>query len=539
MTFLHPYALAGAVAVPLAVLIALWRARRQEVTVPSLVLWDRLRERVAEAGQRRRRAIDLPLVLAAAFAALAVLASAGPLLVRSAPAGRHIVFVVDLSASLSARDPGGSTRWQKLQAELDRAMSQLRAEDRVTVLPWPEAAARPAARLTPEDTRRALDALRPADVPADISKAAPVALGYIAPGEAGRCVVFTDDPAPLGDELPPNLAVVAVGGPLDNVGIVGFAVEAGEVFAAILNRGPARDVPVELSADGKPVRTQSLRLAADTRRDLVWPVPQPEPKKLELRLSIDDTLAADNAAVAILRPPRALSVALIGPECEPLRRALNAMQDVIATGVAATDASAETFDLRIYYSVAPAQVPAGSAAFVAPGRDVGPLRVGAEAPAGELAAVATSPLLRDVDLSEIRIVFARPLDAPGLQPVARCAAGTVIATLTLDDSALIYVGFDFASATTDWPLRWSFPVFWANVVALARGSAPTGWLCERGSGAANLLDERETALGGAAVAFAPQMLGEAPTTAHTQFDASAWLAAGALVSALAHWRAKR
>ena len=63
MTLLHPTALIGAVAVPLAVLIALWRARRQDLDVPSLVLWDRLRERLAEAGRRRRRTIDLPLLL--------------------------------------------------------------------------------------------------------------------------------------------------------------------------------------------------------------------------------------------------------------------------------------------------------------------------------------------------------------------------------------------------------------------------------------------------------------------------------------------
>jgi len=374
---------------------------------------------------------------------------------------------------------------------------------------------------------------------ADIAKALPIALGIIEPGEAGRCIVFTDDPNALGDPLPPRVSVVAVGGSAENVGIVAFDVDGADVYTAILNNGPARDLTVELLGDGRSIETKKLHLAARAREDVLWAPPTPD-DELRVKLNANDALDADNTVVALHRPRRTLRVALIGPESEPLRRAFNSIPEVVVTRVADPAALAESFDLCVFYSVTPESLPSGFVALVGPDNDVGPLRIGSRAPVAELIAAGESPLLKDVDLAGIRLASARPAQAPGLRAEAVSEAGTLIGTLTSGDSTLLYVGFDFSSGTTDWPLRWSFPVFWSNVVDLARGSAESGWVVATGEvGAANLLDEGESALGGTTVAFSPDMLGEAPKAVAASVDLSPWLAAAALVLLLAHWTAKR
>jgi len=540
MTFLHPYALIGLAAVPLAVLIALWRARRQEITVPSIVLWERLRARIAESGHRRRRAIDLSLVLAAAFALLAVLAAVGPMLLHETGAGRHLVFVVDLSASMQARTADEMTRWRKLRDELDRAFGLLRAEDRVTLVPWPKESAEPLVRQTPHAARRAMRLLHPGPLPADIARALPIALGHIAPGEAARCIIFTDDPAALGGILPGNVSVVSVGESIDNAAIAAFDVDGGEVYTAITNNGGRRDVAVALKQDDGPARKRDVQLAANSRRDIVWKLLSPEPKKLTVTLEAPDALDADNRVVAVLRARRTLRVALIGPECEPLRRAFDAMADVAVTRFEDAAAGFDDFDLRVFYSISPEELPPGHVVLIAPERGVGPLRVGAETAAGALIARRDSPLVGSLDFSGVTVISARPGEATGLRPAVSSSAGKLIGSLTSDDSLLIYVGFDFASATTNWPLRWSFPAFWANVVGLIRDSAQAGWSCDRGTRyAANLLDERESTLAGETVAFSPEMLGEAPENVAPSLDIAPWLAVAALAAAIAHWRAKR
>ncbi|HUU69861.1 MAG TPA: BatA domain-containing protein, partial [Planctomycetota bacterium] len=80
MNFLWPYALAALIGVPAAVLIALWRARRREVPVASLLLWQSLARKLADSGRKRRTVLDLPLVLAAVSALLLGIAAAGPVL---------------------------------------------------------------------------------------------------------------------------------------------------------------------------------------------------------------------------------------------------------------------------------------------------------------------------------------------------------------------------------------------------------------------------------------------------------------------------
>ena len=308
----------------------------------------------------------------------------------------------------------------------------------------------------------------------------------------------------------------------------------------MLNIGIARNIIVELYADGQPSNEQMLRLNANDQAHLIWKLPSPGAKKLELKLRVDDTLDADNSVVADYRPHRLLKVALAGPECEPLRRTFDAMEDVAVTRLPDGRAAGDDFDLTVFYSMTPVELPEGNVALVAPSGNVVPLRVSSEVAVDALIATEDSPLMQDVDLSGVSVSAARVAEAPGFRPGATSSAGTVIGSLTSDDSTLIYVGFDFSTGNTKWPLDWSFPVFWANVVQIARGSAPSGWVIERASnGAANLLDAAESSLGGRVVPFSDEMLGDEPVARKASLNTSAWLAAAGLVLLFGHWLARR
>lgn len=597
MTWLHPLGLLGLAAIPALLALSLWRWRRREVEVSSLLLWREVAAERRQAPQaRRRRQLDPLLLLRMAVALVLTAALCGPAWLHVARHSRRLVLVLDRSASMAARRPDGRSRWEACREELLRRVGRLDAGDRVELVavPPPQEAAL-GAELEPEEAARRLRALAPADAPVE-TKALVEAAVEAARRHAGATVILaTDDPP---KSLPAGVNVLATGESLRNRGIVAFAARQRpdgrhEVLVGLVNASPEPSTAeVALLAGGREMGRQSVPLRPGGRGQAIFDAKLDAARLLEARLDGQDGLAADDRAW-LARKAEPLRIAWIGDESHYLRRALAAQERVELVGLPEPPAEAvpRGCGLALYYRAVPKRLTPGSLVVVAPGGDVGALRPADPVAVGRASVVAPrDPLMEAVRLDRVAFGRARKvLLPPGFETLARADAIPLIGRWREGTTRILYVGIDPASG--DWPLDPSFPIFWANVVAnaaTARGElgefacVRPGEACQVGGGeartelvgpagerrelaagvfrpervgvyraatgegeqtiAASLLSEAESLAEGATAPLPPKLLAESPEQAGTAtvWRLGGWAAlAGLLLIALHGWLAAR
>ena len=133
MSFLSPMAFAFLAAVPVLLLLHLWRRKRRLERVTNLFLWqggpDELEARWA---WRRLRENWLLWIQILALLAL-VFALARPAL-DWVPSGRDVVIVMDASASMSVVEEDGRTRFEEARERALVLLEELGARDRVQLI---------------------------------------------------------------------------------------------------------------------------------------------------------------------------------------------------------------------------------------------------------------------------------------------------------------------------------------------------------------------------------------------------------------------
>lgn len=330
--FANPLGLLALLAVPAIVALHLFRRRFQPRVVSALFLWTDP-DATPLSGRKRdplRRSLSLALeILAAICLALALAGPRG----CAGESGRHWVVVVDGSASMGARDPradaapgteasrdAGRTRVEIVRADIEARVHDLPRGSRVTIV---ESGARPRVIAGPAAfPAEALAALAKLDTTAlhhDLTSAA--ALGLQLSG-GGAVTCYTDAFRP--DDLPPEVEIVAVGAPLENVAIVHATREAAVRRSTSEPRAPADRVAVTvanpsstsarttvsavlpLEADAPVSEPRTLDLAAHERRTFAFEVPRAT-GVVEVRLS-PDALAVDDRAWLAPRPARVVGL---------------------------------------------------------------------------------------------------------------------------------------------------------------------------------------------------------------------------------------
>src|ERR671916_3315247 len=133
MSLLAPGALFLSLLVPAIVAMYLLKLRREERTVASTFLWQRMvRDVEANAPwQKLRRNLLLLLQLLVLLALMFALAR--PFLQTTGIAGRNLILIIDRSASMAATDAGG-TRLDAAKREAIRLVDQLPDTGRATVI---------------------------------------------------------------------------------------------------------------------------------------------------------------------------------------------------------------------------------------------------------------------------------------------------------------------------------------------------------------------------------------------------------------------
>ena len=475
MSFLSPlaFALVG-LTLPLVLLYFL-KVRRRERRIPSLLLWDTAkRDREASAFFQRLQRDPLIVLQILALLMLAT-ALARPTVTVMGHGARKVVVVLDTSASMKARDVGPS-RFARAQAEAAGLVSRLGEGAEVMVI---EAGVQPkVAAALGRDRARALGAIASAqarDLPNRVAEAVRTARALVASDPSAEIYVFTDGVGPLGDEQElkdQRIRWVGVGRGGRNVGITNLAVRKNyygafdyQAFVSLVNYTPeTQDFTFSLDIDDKPIAEKSVTLEPNVRRSVVLPFSHTGGGTIAARLRINDDLASDNAAYAVLPPPKKISVVLVSNGNLFLEKALKTDPQV-QLEVKAPDqyqGGMADADVVVLDSV---HVPR-----VGPGRFIFVNAVPADVPIevmGRLERPAIMDwdrnhmVMRHVDLAKVVIedaVRIRPLAAG--RALVEATGSPLIYALEEQDRRAIFVGFDLFK--TDFPLRVAFPLILSN-----------------------------------------------------------------------------
>ena len=356
---------AAAVAIPLLLLMYFLKLKRNEQIVSSTLLWRRaIQDLQVNAPFQRLRRSHL-LLLQILLLLLILLALAGPVLsLNRAPAQRYVILI-DRSASMSATDVLSSRFDEaKKQAKVfvdslrDKALLSLtdRADQAMVIAFDQQAKVMCQFTSDKHQLKTAIDAIESTDGTSNLSQPLAVARAFAqSPGEennnrsavsAAQLILFSD--GRIADQQ--NITVSqdelifhCIGREEKNIALTAMKARRSyenpshvDVFASLTNyeQQPATvDVQLSLNSDILAVKSVAIPPA---KLDAKTQAPQPgnvavnfaldniEQGILEVRQLQSDFLANDDAAFAILAPPKQVSLLLVTAGNPVLESALKA-----------------------------------------------------------------------------------------------------------------------------------------------------------------------------------------------------------------------
>ena len=477
MSFLSPLAFAIlGVAAPLVLLYFL-KVRRRERRVSSLMLWGaELRDREASTFFQRLQRDPLLLLQLLALIALA-LALARPVVTVTGEGARKVVVVLDTSASMKARDVSPS-RFDAARSEAASLVRRLGEGAEIMVI---EAGVQPhVTAALGRDRDRALSAIRaarPRDLPQRLPEALRTARALVGIDPRAEIHVFTDGAFVMGqtpEMTDPRIRWVGVGRRGYNVGIVSLSIRKTyygsfgyQAFVSLVNHSPeAQTFDFALSIDDQMIAEKSLTLEPSVRRSIVLPFAHQGGGTVTAKIGVNDDLATDNVAYAVIPPPKKIAVTLVSPGNLFLEKVLRTDPTValeVKTPEQYQGGMGEA-DVVVLDSSAPPKVGPGRYVFV----NTVPPDVTLEV-LGRIEAPTvmdwdrSHPVMRHVEFAKVAIQDAmrvRPLAAG--RALVEAVGGPLLYALEEPDRKAIFIGFDLFK--TDFPLRVAFPLILSNTL---------------------------------------------------------------------------
>ncbi|MFC1588629.1 BatA and WFA domain-containing protein, partial [Planctomycetota bacterium] len=295
LLFSNPLGFLGLLGIPAVLVIHLFRQRFRKRQVAGLFLWAQLR-RAAPAGRSIERIYNSRSLWLELLAVLVLsVIMAGPNW-NDMAAGRHLVIILDNSASMSAKGSSGRS-FAELAGEQIR--ERLKSVDRATLV---VTGARPtliAGPAVPVPTALAELGKWQPHLPAHDYDAAFVLAQQIAAASAD--ILFVTDSIPPDTGFFSVAEVLSVGSPLENVAILGARrtmdlKEGGSTVFFRLANYSSRDrvVPVTLKLDSRILFQDEIAVTARSQGKATLKAP---PGRDILKLEIGpDALAIDNFA---------------------------------------------------------------------------------------------------------------------------------------------------------------------------------------------------------------------------------------------------
>jgi len=498
MGILLPIALALlALAIPI-VLFYMLRLRREDLRVPSSLLWRRaLQDRTANAPWQRLRR-NLLLLLQLLLLLLLVFSLARPFVYTEGVATGNVVVVLDASASMQATDEDkGTSRFDRAKREAATLIDGL-GGDRKMAIVWagPQALIASPATSSKGQLRASLEALSASNGKADIVTALTLASASALQMGDSTVVLISDGSLPIeGGELPkvPGRALyINVGKSARNVAITALSLRntpgGPELFASVANPGPeAVGAILSIKVDGALRDSRHVQVAANDEEIITLQGMPLDTQMVEARLVADDkeadSLPTDNHAWALRPRPPASDVLLVSAGNGFLEKSLNLLPNMKLFKAAPTQyAPSESYGLTVLDAYMPAQLPPGNLLILAPlDSPLVPVSGTIQYPAiGQVE--VNHPLMRFVDLSGTHIAAAQRIVTPpwALVLVRATTGEPLILAGETGGRRIAVVAFDLHQS--DLPLQVAFPILTANLVEWLRPSISVGAQQSLGAG---------------------------------------------------------
>lgn len=482
-TLLGIFGAAGA----LVVVFYILKLRRRAVPVPFSRIWDSvLRDKQAtELFSKLRRMLSLLLQLA--LLALLVLALGDPQPKEDLREGRHLVLLVDASASMKATDVK-PTRLAAAKAEAEKIVRGLGASDRAIVVQMGSVPT-PRSSMSGDQTEllQAIQQVSASDTRADLEAALSFGRDSLRGLPHPELVVVGDgaygEPAEL-SELSSRVGLegaeprfVPIGKSGKNLSITEFSVRRYpldksryEVMLEIANMSDTpTDVELELAGDGVLVDVTRLKLGPNERLPRYYQDLAGASRTLTARIKAaagSDDLPADDIAYALLPERRRARILLVTPGNTYLEAALLLDEYLDVVQVAPGAATPEgKFDVAILDGVAPKlSGKVGAALYLNPPADGSPVPYGNPIEDfGFDTWERKSPVLRFMSMGDIQVAKGRAFKpAAGDRVLGASDDGPILVSGAHDGHRFVALGFD--PRDSDLVLRIAWPLFVLNSI---------------------------------------------------------------------------
>lgn len=492
MQLLTPLGLAALALIPPLILLYFLKLKRVPLEISSSLLWAKaLVDAHANAPfQKLRR--NLLLLLQILLILLVALALARPAVTLKGRATRATVIVIDGSASMAAKDVKPS-RFAKAQELAEEAIGDLGPNDEAMVV-WAGPRPRVAASFGRDKNvlRAGIEALAPADAPADLRGALALALSA-SDGRGEREIVLLSDGAfdPVADLSMGDVPVrfLKVGEKGSNLALVAVDVRrraggARQGFATVANFGDEEetvDLEIKLRPeDGKggelPAELISLEpivVPAGAEKSEVFVVPE-DGGLLEISISPGGALKADDRVFVAIPSQGKISVGVAGSDAFVVRRGL-AADARFNLKADMSSAEAAKIDAAVFVGEDPPGYQSGRYLVIAPSGGGGLFSVtGPVEDPGRIHWEPQHPITRYTGLGDAHVgVAIATTPPPGAVVLAEAGAIPIVWAYERPRLRLVVMAFDpFAS---DFPLRAGFPIFLGNAVdwlIAGRGTGP-------------------------------------------------------------------
>jgi len=379
MTLNNPIAFVFATVIPVIVALYLLRLKRKKKLVSSTFFWTEMVQDLQANVPFQKLRWNLLLLLQVLIALLIIFSLVNPSVIARLNEGQRTIFIIDTSASMSARSETG-TRFDRAVRDISEYSGQLSDREQVMII---QAGKYAGIVLDFTDNtssiERTLETLQTDDTTSDLRTAWSLALGEAEQADSPKIVVASDfagiDPEIFTD-TPFPVELLATGGEGRNAGIIdlsiptvstGDTVTTLQVFLAVRNyTADEIDIPVEIYAGDELVDVRSISVEADSRNSKIYnDVPYPG-GVITAKLDIDDDLEVDNTAYAV--PPTGENMELLLIGNDPfLTYAFAGLPGIdFYTAAESEYVSGTDNDLTIYSGWAPDEITPGNYLFFNP-----------------------------------------------------------------------------------------------------------------------------------------------------------------------------
>lgn len=482
MSFLAPAALAGlAIAIPVLLLYML-RLRRREQVISSTFLWRQVIQDTEANTPWQRLRRNLLLFLQLLILLLLALALARPFITVPTVSAGKIALLVDASASMTADDMDGQTRFEAAIGKAHGIVNNMNPQDRISLIEVGEVA-EPLTSYTADqaELRLALNSMSVGQGRADWDTALTLAAAGAPGAENFSIVMISDGGIGAAASLPANIPrpiYVPVGQSSDNVAITALAtrVRAGQppqLFAQVTNYG---DSPVDISLVIRLDDVLRLSRSGTIPPRSQLPIPFDEPiaepfSALSASLTFDsdvqDFLALDNRAWTVRNQVSARRIFYVSADSnlfvEQVLRSLPGVQ-TFRGNADNKQLPGDEFDLYVFNGWLPNRLPNGDMLIINPPSSTPVFAVGPPIEAASDIEVvdSESPITDFVDLDEMSLLQFRPVTADWAAPLIRTAEGDILLAGEANARQIAILPFDIRDSNL--PLLIAYPILMANLL---------------------------------------------------------------------------